>query len=211
MNSQGKPPLRAYKAFDSKVPTADELVVLSQPLVKAASKIAPIIKDVAPMWAMAGEAGEIMAGVNVKADHLEIVTTRAGCDEICARLAQYTTLAPAQVEKTLERGADVDGKLHPIAVRSYYAELTVDGVKVGIHGDEQIKVGDWDWGDPLEFTPDYTYMAGVRVPLFPLALKSELYLGLGWLDRVKLITDAVSLKQHHQPGHLIEKGSRPSR
>lgn len=211
MNPQGKPPLRAYKPFESKVPTADELVVLSQPLVKAASKIAPILKDVGPMWAMAGEAGEIMAGVNAKADHLEIVTTKAGCDEICARLAKYVTLAPALVEKKLDRGADVDGKIYPILVKGYYAELTVDGVRVEVNGDEQIKVGEWDWGDALEFSPDYTYMAGVKVPLFPLSLKSELYLGLGWLDRVKLITDAVSLKQHHQPGHLINKGSRPPR
>jgi hypothetical protein len=209
MDSQGKPPLRAYKLFDSKVPTADELVVLSQPLVKAASKIAPLLKDLGPMWAMGGEAGEIMAGVNVKADMLEIVTTKAGCDGICTRLAEYLTLAPAVVEKKLERSADVDGKLYPILVRSYYAELTVDGVKVEIRGDEQIKVGDWDWGDALEFTPDYTYMAGVKVPLFPLSLKSELYLGLGWLDRVGLITQAVSLKQHHQPGHLMGTSGRP--
>jgi len=37
---------------------------------------------------------------------------------------------------------------------------------------------------------------GTNVPTLPLRLKSELDLGLGWLDRVALISDAVIRSQH---------------
>ncbi|MDA4135786.1 MAG: hypothetical protein OK449_02145 [Thaumarchaeota archaeon] len=153
-------------------------------------------KAVAAKWAIGGDAAEIMLGVNVEADYLEIFTTKEGCDEIRQALADYQTLAPEMVQKKLARGADVDGTVYPVYNRSYHAEFTVDGVKVEVHGDLQFKVGEWDWGDSLDFEPTFTYISGGKLPLVPLSLKSELDLGLGWLDRVSLISDAV-LKKHH--------------
>jgi hypothetical protein len=165
--------------------------------MKAISKIGPRLQhSIKAKWAVGGDAGELMMGVNVKADYLEILTTKEGCDEICKELAEYQTLAPAVAERKLAREADVEGKMLPVYIKSYYAELTVDGVKVEVHGDEQIKVAEWDWGDPLDFKTDYTYIVGAKLPLVPLALKSELDLGLGWLDRVELISDAVMQKHH---------------
>jgi hypothetical protein len=183
----------------SKVPKPEEVVLVRQPVLKTATKLLERLKNsVQAKWAVGGDAGEVMMGVNVDSDYLEILTTKEGCDEICRELAEYQTVAPAVVEKKLSKEADIDGKMLPVYIKSYYAELTIDGVKVEVHGDEQIKVGEWDWGDPLDFTADYTYIAGGKLPLVPLSLKSELYLGLGWLDRVTLISDAV-LQKHH--GH----------
>ena len=173
--------------------------MLSQPVLKAVIKVGTALKDVHAKWAIGGEAGEIMRGVNVHTDLLEIVTTREGTDEICRAMADSVTLAPAVAEQRSERDADVEGKMLPVYFRSYYAELTVGGVKVKVLGDEQIKVGEWDWGDPLDYAPDHVYVVGVKVPLVPLRLKSELDLGLGWLDRVELISDAV-MRSHHR-GH----------
>jgi hypothetical protein len=181
----------------SKSPTGADMVVLSQPLTKASTKLMQrLSKAVLAKWAIGGDAAEIMLGVNIDADYLEIFTTKEGCDEIRQALAEYQTLAPAMVQKKLPRGADVDGTIYPIYNKSYYAEFTMDGVKVEVHGDLQFKVGEWDWGDPLDFEPTFTYISGGKLPLVPLALKSELDLGLGWLDRVSLISDAV-LKKHH--------------
>jgi len=100
------------------------------------------------------------------------------------------------VEKKLAREADVEAKMLPVYVKSYYAELTVDGAKVEIYGDEQLKVWEWDWGDPLDYVPEMMNVLGTRVPVVPLRLKSELDLGLGWFDRVELISDAVMRAQH---------------
>jgi hypothetical protein len=57
-------------------------------------------------------------------------------------------------------------------------------------------VGDWDWGDPIEFEPDYVNVVGVNVPIVPLKLKSELYTGLGWTDRAAKIHEAVMRSRH---------------
>ncbi|MDA4135789.1 MAG: hypothetical protein OK449_02160 [Thaumarchaeota archaeon] len=197
LNVPRKNPKPNVDIISSRVPTPDEMVVVSRPILSAVGKILPMLKNnVNAVWAVGGDAGEQMMGVNVKADYLEILTTKEGCDEIRQVLAEYQTLAPAMVQKKLPRGADVDGMIYPIYNKSYYAEFAIDGVKLEVHGDLQFKVGEWDWGDPLEFKADYTYIVGGKLPLVPLSLKSELDLGLGWLDRVSLITDAV-LQKHH--------------
>ena len=41
----------------------------------------------------------------------------------------------------LTREADVEGKMLPVYVKGHYAELTVDGLKIEVNGDQQIKVG----------------------------------------------------------------------
>lgn len=187
--------------ISSKVPTPEEVVVVPAPILKAATKVANQLKGLQVMWAIGGDIGEQMMGVNVNSDHLEILTTKEGCDQMCEDLASYVKIKPADTEKKLDRDADIDGKMLPIYVKSRYAELSVDGIRVEIYGDEQIKVGEWEWGDPLFFNADYTYVSGGKIPLVPLALKSELALGLGWLDRVSLISDAVLQKHHEHAAH----------
>jgi hypothetical protein len=192
----GGKPVPDVPILGSKPPKPDEIVMLSQPVLKAVIKVGESLRDIKAKWAIGGDAGEIMKGVNVHTDLLEILTTKEGTDEICAKMAEFVTLAPAPAEEKLERAADVDGNMLPVFVKSHYAELTVNGVKVKVYGDEQIKVAEWEWGDPLDFETDLVYVVGTKVPLVPLRLKSELDLGLGWLDRVELISDAVMRSQH---------------
>jgi hypothetical protein len=196
VNIPGRP--RAdIPVYDSKVPKPEEVAFLTQPLLKTVIMLGGALKDVNAKWAIGGDAGEIIKGVNVKTDYLEILTTKEGCDEISAKLSEYLSLEPAVREKKLSKEADVDAKMYPVYVKSHYAELTINKVKVEIYGDEQIKVGEWDWGDPLDFEPDYSYIVGEKVPIVPLRLKSELDLGLGWLDRLGLISTAIMSGQHH--------------
>jgi hypothetical protein len=180
----------------SKIPSPEEIVILSPTLLAATIKIGRALKDVQFKWALGGDAGEVMLGVNVHPDLLEIVTTKDGTEEICRILADCVTSAPAEVEKKLGREADIEAKMLPVYVRSHYAELSVDGVKVEVYGDEQYKVWEWEWGDPLDYNAEVMNVLGTRIPVVPLRLKSELDLGLGWLDRVELISDAVMRSQH---------------
>jgi hypothetical protein len=190
--------------FESRVPKPEEVAYLPAHLLKTVIKLGGELKDLGAKWAIWGDAGEIIKGVHVKTDHLEILTTKDGCEEICKLLASYVTLPPAEVEKKLPREADVDGKMLPVLIRSHYAELTINTVVVQVYGDEQIKVAEWDWGDPLDFTPDYSYIVDKKVPIVPLRFKEELDLGLGWIDRLELIAAALASGQHH----LAEGGLR---
>jgi hypothetical protein len=196
LNIPGRP--RAdIPVYESRVPKPEEVAFLTQPLLKTVIMLGDTLKDVNAKWAIGGDAGEIIKGVNVKTDYLEILTTKEGCNEISERLKEYLTLEPATQEKKLSREADVDAKMYPVYIKSHYAELTINKVRVEVYGDEQIKVGEWDWGDPLDFEPDYSYIVGAKVPIIPLRLKSELDLGLGWLDRLELISNAIMSGQHH--------------
>src|ERR1700688_2409520 len=135
LNVPGKPKTD-IPVIGSKVPKPEEIVILSQPLLKATIKLGGDLKDVTAKWAISGDAGEIIKGVNVQADHLEILTTKEGCEQITKKLAMYQTVAPAMVEKKLDREADVDSKMMPVMIKSHYAELNMDGVKIEIYGDE---------------------------------------------------------------------------
>ena len=183
--------------YSSNVPTAEDFVVLPMPLLKVTAKLGTLIGDLGAKWGLGGDAGEVVLGVNIKADHIEVVTTKEGCRAISAKLGQYQTVPPNEAEKKLERGAEFEGKSYPVFVKSEYAEFVIDQVRVEVYGDLQIKVGEWDWGDPLDFEPTEVIIMGSKFPVMPLRLKSELYMGLGWLDRVQAITEAVIRSHHH--------------
>jgi len=182
--------------FESRIPKPEELVVLRKPLLDATVVIGKTLANCTNKWALGGDVAEVISGVNVQPDHIAILTSREGCDEISGKLANYQVEPPRMVERDLERDAKVDLKLHKIRVKSYISRLNVEGSRLDVHGDLRIKVGDWDWGDPIDFEPDYVYVVGIKVPIIPLKMKSELYTGLGWTDRATKIHEAVMKSRH---------------
>ncbi len=107
--------------------------------------------------------------------------------------------ASRQVETQIKRNAEIEPKPLPITIKSYASQFNINGQRLNVHGDLRIKVGDWDWGDPLDYEPEYVYVVGVKVPVVPLELKTRLYMGLGWMDRVRKIHDAMA-RRHHKIG-----------
>lgn len=182
--------------YGSKPPTAEDVVILPLPLLKCMTTLGTLLKGCNAKWGIYGDAGEIVLGVNVKSDHLEILTTKEGAEEIAGKLTKYQSLPLSVAEKKLPREADIEGKGYPVYVKSNYAEFTINGVRIELYGDLQMKVGEWDWGDALDYTPVSISIIGTEIPIVPLRLRSELDLGLGWLDRVELISDAVMRSQH---------------
>jgi hypothetical protein len=182
--------------IESRVPRPDELVVLRKPLLEATIIIGELLKDCSAKWAFAGDLGEILFGVNVDPDHIVILTNSAGCDEITQSLEAFKVHAPTVSERQVKRTAEIDLKPLPISIKSYASTFNIQGQKLDVHGDLQIKVGDWDWGDPIDFEPEYVYVVGVKVPAAPLELKKELYRGLGWYDRVSKIHAAMARRHH---------------
>ncbi|HZY46446.1 MAG TPA: hypothetical protein VFE96_01500 [Candidatus Bathyarchaeia archaeon] len=191
-----KPKPSSLPTFESRIPKPEELVVLDKRLLDATVTIGRTLKDCKSKWAIAGDVAEVISGVNVIPNHISILTTKDGCDEI-ARKLNTNQVEPAHiVERELDREALVDLKSYKIRIKSYTFHSKVDGSGLNVHGDLRIKVGDWDWGDPIEFEPDYVNVVGVNVPIVPLKLKSELYTGLGWTDRAAKIHEAVMRSRH---------------
>jgi hypothetical protein len=185
--------------FQSRIPKPEELVVLDKPLLEATIEVGNLLKDCQAKWALAGDIGEILNGVNVQPDHLTILTNAAGCEEIGKKLERFQVEASRHVETQIRRNAEVEPKPLPIIIKSYRSQFNLDGQRLDVHGDMRIKVGDWDWGDPLDYEPEYVYVVGVKVPVVPLELKLRLYRGLGWYDRVSKIHAAMA-RRHHKIG-----------
>lgn len=182
--------------FQSRIPKPEELVVLDKPLLEATIEVGNLLKDCKAKWALAGDIGEILNGVNVQPDHLTILTNIAGCEEITKRLEGFLVEVPRQVETQIKRHAEIEPKPLPVIVKSYTSRFSLNGQRLDVHGDLRIKVGDWDWGDSLDYEPDYVYVVGVKVPVLPLELKTRLYRGLGWYDRVSKIHAAMARRHH---------------
>jgi len=182
--------------FQSRIPKPEELVVLDKPLLEATIELGNLLKDCQAQWAFAGDIGEILNGVNVRPDHLTILTSVSGCQEISKRLEGFQVEASRHIERQIKRSAEIEPKPLPIIIKSYRSQFNVKGQRLDLHGDLRIKVGDWDWGDPLDYEPEYVYVVGVRVPVVPLELKTRLYRGLGWYDRVSKIHAAMARRHH---------------
>src|SRR5207245_10527530 len=92
----------------------EELVVLSKPLLEATIMIGKALMDGKNKWAIAGDVGEVISGVNVQPKHIAILSTKDGCDEIARRLAEYQVEPPHTVERVLDRDARLDLTLHKV-------------------------------------------------------------------------------------------------
>jgi hypothetical protein len=182
--------------IESRIPKPEELVVLSKPFLDATVFIGKALVDCVNKWAIGGDVAEVISGVNVTPDHVSILTTKNGCNEIAGKLAQYQLEPPRLIERELERDAKVDLKPYKVQIKSFMSRFDIEGSRLDVHGELQIKVGDWGWGDPLDFEPDHVYVVGVKVPIIPLKMKSELYTGLGWADRATKIHEAVRRSRH---------------
>jgi hypothetical protein len=180
----------------SRVPKPEELVILSMPLLDATVIIGKALMNCKNKWAIGGDVAEVISGVNVQPDHIAILSTKDGCDEVARKLAKYQVEPPHPVERVLHRDAIIDLKPRKVRIKSYTSRFDVEGSLLDVHGNLQIKVGEWDWGDPLDFDPDYVYVVGVKMPIVPLKMKSELYSGLGWTDRAIKIHEAVLRSRH---------------
>jgi len=182
--------------FQSRIPKPEELVVLDKPLLEATLEVGNLLKECKAKWALAGDIGEILNGVNVQPDHLTILSNVVGCEEINKKLERFQVVASRHVETQIRRNAEVEAKPLPIMIKSYRSQFNLSGQRLNVHGDLRIKVGDWDWGDPLDYEPEYVYVIGVKVPVIPLELKIQLYRGLGWYDRVSKIHAAMARRHH---------------
>jgi hypothetical protein len=138
-------------------------------------------------WAVGGDLGEALQTIQIEPDCIEIVTSKEGADRIFFAVKEYNPKPLEDQTAKLGRNAQVNGIEYPIYIRSHYFEFFLGCVKIKVHGDMQFKINDWDWGDKLEFTPEYVNVAGAKTAVVPLQVKHEIYQNLGWTDRSEKI------------------------
>jgi hypothetical protein len=184
-------------------PKPEEIHILPISFVGCLQQIAPKLNGSGAWWSVAGDLSETLAGVTVDPKEIEILTNKDGIGKIHECLSEYGPPPITPIESTLAREADVQGKNYPVFVRSLSFALNIQGAPVVFHGDYQMKVGDWEWGDTIEFEPSQIFIVNTPVPVMPARLRSEIYISLGWLDRAKMIGDAIARAHHgvNQPGY----------
>lgn len=191
-----------------KGPKPRDIYPIPIPLLSCLREIVPKILKSGAWWALGGDLAENLMGVQVHPTLIEILTDAAGVEKILSSLSDYNPTRVSPTERRLDRDAELDLRKYPIFERSGLSEFTIGATSVKIHADYQLRVGEWEWGDPLFFKVDTIDVVGLEVPLMPLTLKSEIYITLGWLDRATLISEAFRRAQiqtdERRPGSTVD-------
>jgi len=174
------------------IPKPEDLYPIPPDLLSCLLEIAPKILKSGAWWSIGGDLSENIMGVHVRPKEIEIMTDGVGLDKVVRALSDYNPRPINVEERRIEREAELDLRKYPVFERFTGAEFTRGGAKVTIQGDYRLKVGEWEWGDAFFFKPDTVNVALVRIPVMPLALRSEIHITLGWLDRAQLIAEAYA-------------------
>ncbi len=153
------------------------------------------LKNVKDTWAVGGQLGESLRAVRNDPTSVEILTSEKGVEQIFQAITEYSPTVPTAKTEKLSRDALIEGKAYPTYLRSLYSEFQIRNIKVKVFGNLQIKINDWDWGDPLEFSPEFTIVVGKKIDVVPLAIKLELYTLLGWIDRAEKIKKVLARRK----------------
>jgi len=146
-------------------------------------------------WAVGGELGEALRTVQVEPDCIEIVTSKKGAAQIFLAVKDLNPVGLYFQTERLNRNAIVDDKEYPVYLRSYFFDFALEGVQIKVHGDPQYRISNWDWGDKIDFTPEYIYIVGAKTAIVPLQIKLEIYQALGWKDRAEKVMQVIA-KRH---------------
>jgi hypothetical protein len=178
--------------YKEHIPKPEDLYPIPPVLLSCLLEISPKILKSGAWWSVGGDLSETIMGVHVRPKDIEIMTDGAGLDKVVGALSDYHLTPIGVTERKLDREAELDLKTYPVYERFTGAEFTHGGAKVTIQGDYQLKVGEWEWGDAYFFKPETINVALVRIPVMPLALRTEVQNTLGWLDRAHLIAEAYA-------------------
>jgi hypothetical protein len=178
-----------------KTQLSNVLAIVDQPYIEALLLLHKKLARRGIDWTLSGDLGEALKTVQVTPDCFEIVTSRRGAAQIFLAVQDCNPTGVYFQTQRLGRNALVDGKEYPISVRSYHFEFAVKGIKVKVYGDMQFRIGNWPWGDKLEFTPEHVYVIGEKTAVVPLGIKYNIYQQLGWADRAEKIQHVLMKHQ----------------
>lgn len=179
----------------------EPFTLIDPALVRGLLSIHEKLRGAGVNWSIGGDIGEVLRGVHIDADSIEIVTDEDGARRIFEKVRDdYNPTEIKYLEQRLPRDATINETGYPVYIRSHYFEFQVDDARVRVHGDLQYKVGEWDVGDVLEFDPEQVYIVGEEMSVIPLLLKYEIARALGWEDRQEKILETI---RPQVPGQIV--------
>ncbi|SRR6266550_4601053 len=155
------------------------------------------LRNSGAVWSIGGDLADAMREVDVRPEYIELFTNQDGAAKIHNAVRQFRPTELKVVEQRLARDADIEGAKRPVFIRSHFFQFAVGSVNFNVHGDMQFKVGDWEWGDTLDFIPEQINIVGEKFFIVPLLFRIELYRSLGWTDRADAITKAIARTMGH--------------
>ena len=183
-----------------KKPANRIVTVIPMEYLKAISVLYKLLEDKKVQWSITGNLGEVLSTVHVEPDCIEVITSKESIGEIHQAVQVY---GPTEIEyrtEALPRSALIDEKEYSVKMRSFFFEFNINDIKTKVYSDLQYQIANWDWGDKIEFTPDYILVVGERIAVVPLELKLNLYLGLGWVDRAAKIREVIDQDENLKRG-----------
>jgi hypothetical protein len=143
------------------------------------------------MWIVDGDLAMSLRTVDVEPDCIEILCTKQEAQRLFESSKDLTPTLISDVTRKLPQSAICAGNQYPVYSRSHYFEFALKGIPVRVQGNLQFKVNDWEWGDTLEFQPEYISVVGKKTAVTPLAILHQLYSSLGWTEKAQSIEQVL--------------------
>ena len=182
-------------SFEGKVPRPDQIPLVDKEFIDCLLKIDSKLQGSGVKWSVGGDLGELLRGVLVKPDCVEILTSKDGAVKIYDLMREFEPTEVTAIERRLTRDAIIGEEKNPVHIRSYCSEFSIGKTRVLINGDWEYKIDDSEWGGVLKFEPEYVFVVGYKMGVIPVTLKGEFYLKLGWDDRIELVNNAIAKAQ----------------
>ena len=178
---------------ESKLPRQISRVlnVISTPFLDALLILHRKLEEENIQWALWGDFAEALKIVKVEPDCIEIVTSENDTETIFKAVQEYKPERNDTKVRRLSRDALVGGVQYPLYVKSRFFEFSINFVRFEVNGDLRYRIDNWEWGDKLEFKPEYVTVVGKKIALVPLSVKFEIYKMIGWEDRAEKIKQAI--------------------
>lgn len=121
-------------------------------------------------------------GIQIEPKDIDVKTDESGVYEIKRRFSEFVT--KKVIFSTEEK------------ICSHFGALVIDGIKVEIMGDVQMRHENGTWEPPLDIQAHkrIVEVEGMQIPVLPPEYEYKAYLKLGRLERVELLNKILKGK-----------------
>jgi len=139
------------------------------------------------IWAVGGSLSLALRGAPVQPRDIDMLTDRPGSYKIERIFLRFV------VDKVSLRNSE--------NIRSHFGELDMDGVKIEIMGDFQLRSENGDWDDPpdLQNIRQVVQFGDLHVPVLTLDWEHRAYSRLGRHEKVSMISQLMRSSKPGEP------------